>query len=281
MIEQPVFEIYRDFLAQKSGLVVTPDKAYLLESRLTPIVRKHELDGLKGLSEKISGFSPDRAIAKEVIEAMTTNETSFFRDQRPFDRLKDIVLPKMIETKAATRKIRIWCAAASSGQEPYSIAIMLKEQQALLNGWNVEIIATDIDDQILSQAQNAVYSQFEVQRGMPITLLVKYFTQEGDKWHLKDEIKNMVTFKNFNLLDQFMSLNGPFDIIFCRNVLIYFNEETKRQIFDKMHSVFNKDGYLFLGGAETIMGITDKFVTMPEQRGIFISKEASETSSAA
>jgi len=207
------------------------------------------------------------------VEAMTTNETSFFRDTKPFTLFQETVLPHMIQARAAKKTIRIWCAASSSGQEPYSLSMILKDKEAQLKGWRIEIIATDLSEDILAQARKATYSQFEVQRGLPIQYLMKYFTQVGETWQLKDEIKSMVKFSTFNLLDE-MTRMGQFDIIFCRNVLIYFDEKTKGGILGKMEKQLEKDGFLLLGGAETVLGITDKFVPMPDKRGLYIKNPA-------
>ncbi len=268
------FELYEKLLKEKSGLVLTPDKIYLIDSRLSPIAKKWGHPSLEALTTALRS-SPDESLINEIIEAMTTNETSFFRDSRPFDLFKDFALPHILTKNAATKKIRIWCAAASSGQEPYSLAMLIKEQSSLLAGWNIEIIATDISHDILATAKEGVYTQFEVQRGLPITLLVKYFTQNEEKWHISDEIKKMVTYNYFNLLNPMNSM-GQFDLIFCRNVLIYFDPPTKAKVLEKMELQLNKDGFLFLGGAETVMGITDKFTPVPEKRGIYAPTSAAK-----
>jgi chemotaxis protein methyltransferase CheR len=179
-----------------------------------------------------------------------------------------MVLPYLLENRASRKSIRIWCAAASSGQEPYTLAMMLKEAQAKLPGWRVEIVGTDISQDILNKAQEGVYSQFEVQRGLPINLLVKYFTQVEDRWKINEEIRRMVSFRKFNLLDS-MSGMGQFDVIFCRNVLIYFDQPTKTQVLNQMSGLVANDGFLYLGGAETVLGISDRFMLIPGQRGIY------------
>lgn len=275
------FDIYKDLLQSKSGLVLTQEKSYLLESRLGPIVKKWDFGSLDAMTAALQGV-PDQTLINDIVEAMTTNETSFFRDTRPFDLLKQTVMPYMKDARAAKKKLRIWCAAASSGQEPYTIAITLKELAAEFPGWDFEIVGTDISNEILVQAREGVYTQFEVQRGMPITLLMKYFTQvEDSKWAVNDEIKQMVKYDYFNLLDPMTSL-GQFDIIFCRNVLIYFDEETKGTVLQNMEKQLETDGHLFLGGAETVIGITDRFKPLPDNRGIYVPAEsphiASDTS---
>lgn len=266
------FDLYKDLLMEKSGLVLTPDKSYLLDSRLTPIAKEHGFESLEQMSVALRGI-PDTKLVKSIVEAMTTNETSFFRDLRPFHIFENSVLPYIKESRQSRRHLRIWCAAASSGQEPYSLAMILKEKEAMFPGWRFEIVATDISDDILETAQNGIYSQFEVQRGLPIQYLMKYFTQHGDKWHINDDIKRMITYKNFNLLAPMMSL-GQFDIIFCRNVLIYFGDNTKSEVLSKMSNLLPEDGMLFLGGAETVIGITDKFRPLPSARGLYLKPES-------
>lgn len=262
------FDVYKDLLFKKSGLVVTPDKSYLLDSRLSPVAKKHGFASLDAMGVALRGIPPD-PLVKDIVEAMTTNETSFFRDGKPFDIFKQTVLPHMSKTRGASRKIRLWCAAASSGQEPYTLAMVWKESQNLFPGWSLEILATDISDDILALARKGNYSQFEVQRGLPIQLLMKYFKQDGERWQISDELRKMVRYENFNLLESMARL-GQFDIIFCRNVLIYFDEPTKKRILDSMSALLPKDGFLFLGGAETVFGITDKFKPMDGQRGLYI-----------
>lgn len=261
------FELISQLLKKRSGLVLSEDKAYLLESRLNPVARKWGLSGFDELAQQVRK-SNDEKLLVDITEAMTTNESFFFRDQKPFDQFRDVVLPYLLEHRAAKKSIRIWCAAASSGQEPYTLAMLLKEAQAKLAGWRIEIVGTDISQEILDKAKEGVYSQFEVQRGLPINLLVKYFTQVEDRWQLNDDIRNMVSFKNFNLLNS-MSGMGQFDVIFCRNVLIYFDQPTKSQVLDQMSGILANDGFLYLGGAETVLGISDRFLLIPGQRGIY------------
>jgi len=261
------FEFISSLILSRSGLVLTPDKSYLLESRLMPVARKH---GLKDLDDLINTVRTrkDEALIVEVTEAMTTNESFFFRDTKPFDLLRDEVLPPVLEKRASQKRLRIWCAAASSGQEPYSIAIVLKELGAKLAGWKIEIVGTDISHDILKKAAKAQYSQFEVQRGMPIQLLLKYFDKVDENWVVKPEIQNMVQFKYWNLLEDPKPL-GNFDIVFCRNVLIYFDAKTKGTVLDSIAKLMPDDGMLFLGGAETVLGVTEKFKPVPGQRGVY------------
>ena len=259
------FELYAKLLKDKSGLVLTPDKTYLLESRLSPVAKKWGFASIDEMTLKLSGIA-DPKMVNDIIEAMTTNETSFFRDTRPFDIFRDTMLPYMRENRPG-RRLRIWCAAASSGQEPYTIGMILKELEAQFPGWSYDIVATDISHDILEQAKEGLYSQFEVQRGLPIQLLMKYFTQiDGQKWQITDDLKRMIKYQYFNLLDPMAAL-GKFDIIFCRNVLIYFDEATKGDVLKRMSMQMADDGLLMLGGAETVLGITDAFSPIQNVRG--------------
>jgi len=262
------FEVYKALLYEKSGLVVTPDKAYLIESRLAPVLKKWNLANLDALTTQLRGV-PNRDVVKDIVEAMTTNETSFFRDQKPFDKFRDIVVPNLVRDKGPGCNIRVWSAACSSGQEPYTLAMITKECAAKFQNAKFDFLATDLSTDILNTAKAAKYSQFEVQRGMPIMMLMKYFVQNGETWTLKDEIKAMIRFEMLNLLESFDHL-GTFDVIFCRNVLIYFDQPTKAKVLEKIHRRLAKNGYLFLGGAETVLGITDKFKPMEGERGLYL-----------
>jgi chemotaxis protein methyltransferase CheR len=261
------FDLLCRLLRERSGLMLTRDKAYLLESRLLPVARRRNM---KSLDELIAALRlrPEGDLVRDVVEAMTTNESFFFRDLVPFDQFRSFVLPQLLKTRAAKKSIRIWSAACSSGQEPYSLAMILSEEKMKLLGWQVEITATDLSTEILEKAQAGLYSQFEVQRGLPIQLLVKYFKQQGDRWQIDPGIRGMVKFRCLNLLDDFTSL-GAFDVIFCRNVLIYFDQPTKTVVLERVARILPQDGYLYLGGAETVIGITDKFQAMAEHRGIY------------
>ena len=265
------FEFLRDMLQKESGLVVTPEKMYLLESRLLPIANKYEVKNLDGLVDKLR-VGNDNKLKYEIVEAMTTNETSFFRDSTPYDRLKESVIPYMLKNRT-NKNLRIWSAACSSGQEPYSISMILKEDHRFAD-WKIDLIATDLSKDILDQAKEGLYTQFEVQRGLPIQMLVKYFTQEGDKWRIKDEIKKTVLFKEANLLRDIRTM-GHFDIIFCRNVLIYFDTEDKAKVFSDLKSILEQDGVLFLGGAETVIGVSEDFKPLPSLKGVYVRNDTS------
>ncbi len=265
------YEFLRKLLKERSGLDLSADKQYLVESRLIPLARKAGLPGLPDLVQKLKGSA--EALTAEVVEAMTTNETFFFRDKVPFDHLKATILPELLQARAARRSLRIWCAASSTGQEPYSIAMCLKELGPALTGWRVEIIATDLSQGVLEKSRAGLFSQFEVQRGLPIQLLVKHFTQIGELWQLNADIRAMVQFRQLNLLQDFSHL-GVFDIIFCRNVLIYFDQDTKTNIFSRLARMIEPDGFLMLGAAETVVGLTDAFKPYPDRRGLYIPNVA-------
>jgi chemotaxis protein methyltransferase CheR len=260
------YEYLRKLLKERSGLDLSADKQYLVESRLLPLARKASLPGISELVAKMKGGA-DAATA-EVVEAMTTNETFFFRDKIPFDHLREAILPAMAQARAARRSLRIWCAASSTGQEPYSIAMCLKEAGSLLSGWRTEIVATDLSQSVLEKSKAGIFSQFEVQRGLPIGLLVKYFTQNGELWQINAEIRSMVQHRQLNLLQDFSHL-GVFDIVFCRNVLIYFDQNTKTNIFERLSRMLEPDGVLALGAAESVVGITNTFKPYPEHRGLY------------
>ncbi|MCR6735470.1 MAG: protein-glutamate O-methyltransferase CheR [Afipia sp.] len=259
------YEYLQKLLKDRSGLLLSSDKQYLIESRLLPLARKAGLSSIGELVQKIKSGS--EALTVDVVEAMTTNETFFFRDKIPFENVRDIVLPQLLKARANRRSIRIWCAAASTGQEPYSLAMILKE--ALPPGWRAEIVATDLSLEVLEKAKSGMYSQFEVQRGLPIQMLVKHFKQVGDVWQLNPDIRAMVRYQQTNLLQDFSHF-GVFDIIFCRNVLIYFDQATKVDVFNRLQRVTEPDGYLFLGAAETVIGLTDAFRAAPDLRGVYM-----------
>ncbi len=265
------FDYLRGFLKDRSGLSLSAEKRYLIDSRLGPICRRFSLSSVSEMVAKLRQ-GRDRALETAVVEAMTTNETFFFRDKTPFDIFKDTILPQMLAARAGKRKLRIWCAAASSGQEPYSLAMMLDEARAKLSGWQIEIVATDIATEVLEKAKAGVYTQFEVQRGLPIQMLLKYFQQKGDAWHISPAIKSMVTFKQMNLIKDFSQL-GQFDVIYCRNVLIYFDQPTKTDVLRRLSAALAPDGVLLLGAAETVIGLTDSLSPHPKQRGLYVASK--------
>lgn len=260
------FTYLSDFIHESAGLVLTKEKAYLIDSRLKPLVKDFGLASLGDLISRLKAGVP--AVQRAVMDALTTNETSFFRDLKPFELFRHVVLPYLLQTRAAQRRFRIWSAACSTGQEPYSLAMILSEEQAKLRDWSWEIVATDVSSEALAKAKAGIYSQFEVQRGLPATMLVRYFTKDGDGWRIKDPLRSRIDFRPFNLLNDPTPL-GRFDVVFCRNVLIYFDPPTKANVLARLAQQLAADGFLFLGGAETVIGISDRFAPEPGQRGLY------------
>jgi chemotaxis protein methyltransferase CheR len=260
------YEYLRKLLKDHSGLDLSADKQYLIESRLLPLARKAGLAGIPELVQKMKGGAS--ALISQVVEAMTTNETFFFRDKVPFEHFRDTIVPELLKARASRKSLRIWCAAGSTGQEPYSLAMCLKEMGAALAGWRVEILATDLSQEVLEKSRAGIYSQFEVQRGLPIQMLVKYFKQNGELWQINPELRAMIQHRPLNLLHDFSQL-GSFDVIFCRNVLIYFDQETKTNIFGRLARIVEPDGFLVLGAAETVVGLTEAFKPVADKRGLY------------
>jgi chemotaxis protein methyltransferase CheR len=261
------FDTFCKFLQKETGTALGPGKEYLVESRLAPIARNHKLADADAIVAAMKA-TPHTPLVRECLAAMMTHESFFFRDIRPFDDFRKHVLPGLIERRAGTRKLRIWCAAASTGQEPYSLAMILQEEAAKLAGWSVELIATDISPAALTYARDGLYTHFEVQRGLPAQLLVKYFAKETTNWRIAPAIRNIVSYREFNLLDDPAAL-GTFDIVFCRNVLIYFDQDTKGRVLERIARRMQNDGVLFLGGAETVIGITTRFAPVSGFRGVY------------
>jgi len=261
------FEFIRRLLKDRSGLIVTPEKMYLLETRLLPVARRH---GCADIARLIDLYREggDERVGVDILEAMNTHESLFFRDAEPFELFQSKIVPELLKRRAAQKTFRVWCAACSSGQEPYSLAMVLEDMRAQLQGWRIEIIATDISHSVLERAQRGVYTQFEVQRGLPVQYLVKHFTQDGDQWHLSQGIRDRVRFEHFNLLGSAKAL-GTFDVVFCRNVLIYFDVPTKTSVLGTIADALAKDGVLFLGSAESTMGITEQFWPVEAGRGVY------------
>ena len=273
------YDYLRRLLKERSGLVLSADKQYLVESRLLPLARRAGLAGLSGLVQTLKGSNAE-PLTVEVVEAMTTNESFFFRDKIPFEQFRDVIMPALLAARAAQRRIRIWCAAASTGQEPYSLAMCLKELGRTTAGCRIDIVATDLSTEVLEKAKAGIYSQFEVQRGLPIALLVKYFTKIREAWQIAPELRAMVQFRPLNLLHDFAHL-GTFDVVFCRNVLIYFDQPTKVGVLDHIARITARDGYLVLGAAETVVGLTDGFKPIVDRRGIYAPNASAKFAAAA
>lgn len=254
----------KQFLLETSGLTLDANKAYLIESRLSPLMRRAGIANVSELLQAVKS-AKDASLKQNIIDAMMTNETFFFRDRAPFDNFRDVILPKLMEARQEERRIRIWCAAASTGQEPYSLTMILDEQIRKLAGWNVEILATDLSSTAVAAARAGRYTQFEVQRGLPISLLLRYFRNDGDGWRINEHLRARIRFEQFNLLSDFKEF-GKFDIIFCRNVLIYFDLETKKDVLHRLGDALAKDGFLIMGSAETVVGLADRFIPHPNLR---------------
>ena len=264
------FDALRRFLSHSSGLSLDADKAYLAESRLAAIIERTGLADLGQLMRRLNGGA-DPELSQEIIDAMMTNETFFFRDRFPFDNFRKIILPQLLEARRNVRRLRIWCCACSSGQEPYSLAMIIDEEAQQLSGWNVEILATDLSRSVLAGAREGLYSQFEVQRGLPISYLLRYFRQEGDRWRINEHLRSRVRFEEFNLMSDFRGL-GRFDVIFCRNVLIYFDVPTKKNVLGRLVQALPPDGYFVMGAAETVVGLTDALAPHGECRSINVPR---------
>ena len=247
------------------GIKIGAEKGYLIETRLSPIVRKYSLQNIEALIDGAKNGNSN--YKQEIIDALTTNETSFFRDSKPFDTLEKITIPEFIKKNSATRTLRIWSSACSSGQEAYSIKIIL-DRFIELKGWNIQIIGTDISKEIVNRANNGAYSQFEIQRGLPTKELVKYFDKREGEWVAKPILKSGVNFKVENIFRPSNAFN-KYDIVFCRNLLIYFDTEHKKKALNNIHSQMNQGGHLYIGGAETLMGIHGGFTLRKEFHGLY------------
>ncbi|MEI9989119.1 MAG: protein-glutamate O-methyltransferase CheR [Rhizomicrobium sp.] len=266
MIAQDDFDFLAQLLKRRSGLVLGTEKGYLVESRLKSVIDAFSTRDIAGIVARLR--TGDERLAVAVTEVMTTNESFFFRDGTPFTLFKDTMLPAMMAARAETRSLSVWCTAASTGQEPYSLAMLLKESALLLKDWRVQILGTDISKDVLARAEAGLYSQFEVQRGLPVQFLIKYFTKIDSQWRIKDEIRAMVQYRRLNLLDSYLGM-GPFDVVYCRNVLIYFEEATKRQVLERIAALMHDDSFLVLGAAESVFGVTDAFAPVEGARGLY------------
>jgi chemotaxis protein methyltransferase CheR len=267
-MNRAAFDFFADLLRREAGMSLTPEKSYLLESRLLPLAQDRGYADVEALAQQLRRDADNRALCQAVIEAMVTHESSFFRDLRPFDYLKNILLPDLLARDPAEKHLRIWSAACAGGQEVYSIAMMLKEMAAEWKGWKIDLVGTDISRDILRQAEDGRFTQFEVQRGLPVKMLVKYFTQEGDYWRVTGDIKNMVTFRHANLLTPPADL-GTFDVIFCRNLLTYLDAAARARVLQNLHRFGKKDSVLFLGDAEGICGLDQFYRSEDAQKGLY------------
>ncbi|MDE2576923.1 MAG: chemotaxis protein CheR [Rhodospirillales bacterium] len=266
------FETFAGLLHRGSGLAIGPDKTYLLETRLAPILKQHGLRDLDALAGRLRepGTAP---LERAIVEAMTTNESFFFRDDKPFAHVCHQALARLVAARPAAARLRIWSAAASTGQEAYSLAIIIAEHRALLGGRDVEIVGTDIAREQLARAREGLYTQFEVQRGLSMQHLVRYFRKEGTNWRIAEALRAMVSFREWNLLGELRAL-GQFDLVFCRNVLIYFDQPTKTRVLEAIARQMTPDALLYLGAAETVLGLTDRFATVSGERGVYAREMA-------
>jgi chemotaxis protein methyltransferase CheR len=262
------FEQIADILYRKSGLKLSADKLYLLESRLTPLARRRNHSNLAGLVAEILQ-RPTDALLTELTNSMMTHESFFFRDPNAFEKIKNKILPELRAHRAPSRKLRVWCAAASTGQEPYTLAMLLSDQPELWRDWSIEIVGSDISCVALEKASTGLYSQFEVQRGLPIQSLMKYFSQKGESWQVNPPLRSMIKWRQFNLLDSAASL-GHFDLILCRNVCIYFDAPMKKKVLTELNNRLVSDGHLILGGTETVLGNSEILSSSDIFPGFFI-----------
>lgn len=257
-ISQEDFRFVSGYLYRESGISLTDEKAYLVENRLGELCRSIGLNSISALIQELRN-KPGGQVKQQMVEAMTTNETSFFRDVTPFEALRMNIFPELLELRKASRKLRIWSAAASTGQEAYTTAMLLDMNfSRLIKDWNIEILGTDLAEKVLERSRTGEYSQLEVNRGLPAQYLVAYFKKKASRWQINDQIRKLVRFEQMNLLDVPVSL-APFDVIFCRNVLIYFDDQTKRKVLSVLHSKLRPDGYLILGASEVLNNAGDLF----------------------
>lgn len=251
------FDVVRRLLREHSAIVLDADKGYLVDSRLAPLVRQRNLNSLGELLAQLRA-RPDNGLSRQIVEALVTTESSFFRDHHPFEALRKTVLPDLINRRRGERRLDIWCAASACGQEPYSVVLSIREHFPELAGWQIGLLASDLSREVLARAREGRYNQIEVNRGLPATLLVKYFEQHGTDWQLQPAIRNAVEFREINLARPWPSL-PRMDLVLLRNVMIYFDVETKKSILGRAARLLRPDGYLLLGGAETTINLNDSY----------------------
>jgi len=277
MLNASDYAFLADFLRRRSGLSITSEKAYLIESRLKPVALRLGFKTAVDLVRQLR--NADETLARTVTDAMTTNETSFFRDKVPFDQFRDVMLPALLAARKNESRLRIWCSAASSGQEPYSLAMII-EATAQLAGWTIDLVASDINAEMIERAKEGLYSQFEVLRGLPIQMLARHFHHEGGEWRISSSMRKRVQFEVFNLIESFES-HGQFDVIFCRNVLMYFDQTMKHEALGRLSGALATDGYLVLGSAETVLGSGKGLEPLVNARGIYVKAGAQPPRAAA
>ncbi|WP_420605656.1 CheR family methyltransferase [Novosphingopyxis sp.] len=261
------FRYLADLLERHSGQELSPTRYWRVETVLKPVMRAHALADLPALVWALSAGS-NRVLERQTIEAMLNNETSFFRDQASFALLTGPALTALREARSATRRLRIWSAACSTGQEAYSLAMTLSDDRANWQGWTIEIVGSDISHSVVERAREGRYSQFEIQRGMPIALMLRYFARDGDDWVARDNLRSMVIFRQQNLLEP-LRMASDFDIVLCRNMIMYLQQEHRPAVFDQLARSMRGDGLLMLGAAETVIGQTDRFRASRDYRGLY------------
>lgn len=268
------YDFLTALMKRESGLALEPGRTDLAESRLAAVARRFDHPDVDALISNVAATKTQESI-RAIVEAMITYETFFFRDTMPFMHFEQTALPKLMNARKDKRQLRIWSAASSTGQEPYSLAMIMQRQKSNLSGWRTQIVATDLSEHALQRAKSGDYSQFEVQRGLPIRLLLQHFDAKGDRWQIKKPLKQAVNFDRFNLLNDPVDL-GRFDAIFCRNVLMYFEPSLRRQVLERISRQLAPDGRLYLGGTETVVGLTDAFEV--DESGQYVFKLAPEES---
>jgi len=255
-----------------SAIVLEPGKEYLVESRIQPLAKKEGLDSIEDLVKQLQ-LAPQNGLRTKVVDAMTTNETSFFRDIHPFETLKKFIIPDLIKKREASRELNIWCGASSSGQEPYTLAMVLRENFPQLKSWKIKYISSDISYEMLERCKKGIYSQLEINRGLPATLMVKYFERHGTEWQFKEDLRKMIEFRYINLAENWPVM-PKMDLVMLRNVLIYFDIDMKKNILNKIQNLIRPDGYLFLGAAETTLNLNESFQRMDyKQSGCYRIRE--------
>ncbi len=270
------------FLAQllkrRTGIAINPLKTTQIAARLAPVARRF---GFRNADELLRELPHGReSLFAPVIEAMTTNDTWFFRDRALFEQVREIILPDLMSRRARSKTLRIWCAAAATGQEAYTLAMIVNDMGIAADGWDVELIATDINAGCIARASSGLYNAFEIQRGLGIKRLIANFTQEGENWRIAEHLRRMVKFRSFNLLDDYGWL-GEMDVVFCRNVLLYFDQRTKTKILERLAEAISPDGYLIVGTAEMPHEVTGAFERLAESRGLYTKAEAQDLYAAA
>jgi len=259
------FDFIRKLLQSRSAIALDADKQYLVEARLTPVVRSLNLVSITELVSQLR-VQPSNGVVTQIVEAMVTTETSFFRDVHPFETLRKTVLPRLMGLRRDQRRLNIWCAACSTGQEPYSVALLIREHFPELRGWNVALLATDLSRETLARARQGRFSQIEVNRGLPAALLIRHFTQHGTSWEISADLRGMVDFQELNLAQPWPAL-AAMDLVLLRNVMIYFDVEMKKAILARLARVLRPDGYLILGGAETTFNVDDSYRRVEDLKG--------------